>query len=206
MSLRWPDPGSARGALGARGPLYTQLSRPFSGPLRGGQQRPQDAETQRAKDVLQACQDKTPTWQLQGQGTTARLPSVCLSTHPSWPSSTHYPVCPSVYLHVSTHTSIPSSVCPSVCWSSIHLSLHLPTSFLLSIHPSMCIFPFIHCASLSRPSSSQTTHPSITHPHLCLSIHALVLTPFQSFGPSIHPPNPPSVCPAGHPPSGRPGR
>lgn len=131
----------------------------------------QDAETQRVKDVLQACRDKTPTWRLQGQGTTTRLPSVCLSTHPSWPSSTHYPVCPSAYLHVSTHTSIPSSVCPSVCWSSIHLSLHLPTSFLLSIHPcaSSCSST-VHLSAV-HPQARPRTPPSLTHISVCPSTH-----------------------------------
>ena len=122
------------------------------------------------------------------------MPSVCLSAHPSWSSSTHCPVCPSVFLHVSTHTSTPSSVCPSVCWSSIHPSLHQPTSFLPSTHPSVCTGPSIHCPSLSCPSVSQPTHPAIIHPRLCLSIRTVVLMPFQPFSPSIHLPSPPFIC------------
>ena len=124
-------------------------------------------------------------------------PGCHLSVCPLTQAGHHLPTILSV--HLSAYTYPPTH--PSLHLSAhlfagraSNLSLHLPTSFLLSIHPSVCIFPFIHCSSLSRPSSSQTMHPSITHPHLCLSIHALVLTPFQSFSPSIHLPNPPFIC------------
>ena len=192
MSLRQPGPGQCReGPQCTRPSAHTAISASLG--ARGRQQRPH--RTLRLRGQRMSSRDAEK--KLQPGGSKAKVPplgchlSVCLSAHPIWPSSTHCPVCPSVYLHISTHTSIPSSVCPFAGRASTRPSISPPPSFHPPIHPCASSRP--STSSLSRPPISQPTHPAIIHPRLCLSSHVLVLIPFQPFSPSVHLPNPPFI-------------
>lgn len=198
MSLRQPGPGQCReGPQCTRPSAHTAISASLG--ARGRQQRPH--RTLRLRGQRMSSRDaekKTPTWRLQGQGATARLPSVCLSVC-SPNLAIIYPLsCLSICLPTHIHPHIHPFICLPVCWSSIHPSLHQPTSFIPSTHPSVCIFPSIHF--ISQPSTHKPAHTPSHHSPTSLSVQpracANPLPALQSICPSPQPSIHLSVQPA----------
>lgn len=162
-------------------------------------------------------------------------PSTSLSLHTSLPSLIHayptHPPTPPFFNHSSPpiHPSFSLSTPPSFLYPTLHPSLHpfsslsqhlslsIPVSFLLSIHPSTSLRPSFFPHSI-HPSthltfSSFSLHPSISYssiypthlpptPIPSLTAHTYIYTPIPPSrhlsypSPAHPPPTPPSMPPS----------